>query len=207
MSDFFKKLNVLMKANLRDLLGDERTAPSPLTPDRLGKDVDREIASLRQRINEAVNYEEELQQRVASLHTQVSTLDQQADDALSQGSDDTARLKIEEMQRAQQRLTMTEADLRDHQAVTQELILRVNQLEAAVADARRSKAESAPEQVAPVQPSPVQAVSDVLRDMREKINQMNDLLQSNDEVQTQDVVDDTAVDDDLVARRDRLSKK
>jgi phage shock protein A len=209
MSDFFKKLNVLVKASLRDVIGDEPTSPSAsLTPDRLGKDVDREIESLRQRINEALDFEDELQQRAISLQNQITELDQQADDALAQGEDDTARRKIEDMQRAQQRLAMTEADLRDHQTVTQELILRVNQLEAAVADARRSKTEAAPEQApAEAEHSPGQMVSDVLRDMREKINQMNDLLQSKDEVQTQEPVNNGAVDDDLSARRDRLSKK
>jgi phage shock protein A len=215
MSDFFKKLNVLVKASLRDVIGDERTPSSaPISSDRLGKDVDREIDSLRQRINQALDFEDELQQRLSSLQSQIASLDQQADDAVAQGNDDTARRKVEEMQRAQQRFTMTEADLRDHQTVTQELILRVNQLEAAVADARRAKMESTPEQSASPAPSsaaqsPGQMVSDVLRDMREKINEMNDLLQSKDEVQaqTQEPVDDGVVDDDLAARRDRLSKK
>jgi hypothetical protein len=36
---------------------------------------------------------------------------------------------------------MAEADLREHQLVTQELIQRVNTLEAAVADARRAQEE------------------------------------------------------------------
>lgn len=203
MTDFFKKLNVLVKASLHDLLGDEPRS-TPLSADRLGKDVDREIASLRQRINEAVDYEETLRQRVQELQNDASNLDQQADDALSQGDDLTARRRVEELQRARQRLAMTEADLRDHQSVTQELILRVNQLEAAVADARRSQSDTAP-----VQPerSPVQAVSDVLRDMREKINTMSDLINAKDEVQPAPKPDDQTIDDDLATRRDRLSKK
>ncbi len=209
MSDFFKKLNVLVKAGLHELIGDERTPTSSITPDRLGKNVDREIESLRQRINQALDYEDELQQRVQSIGTQVAALDQQADDAVAQGDEDTARRKVEELQRAQQRLAMTEADLRDHQTVTQELILRVNQLEAAVADARRSQAENV-EPAPQTESLPGNAVADVLRDMREKITQMNDLIQAKGDVQTppaQEIVDDEAVGDDLAARRDRLSKK
>ena len=205
MSDFFKKLNVLVKAGLNDLLGDERQRA--IAPDRLGQDVDREIESLRERINQALDFEDELQQRVQSLSSQVAELDQQADEAVNQGDEDTARRKVEDLQRTQQRLAMTEADLRDHQTVTQELISRVNQLEAAVADARRSKADNAPAE-SQAERSPTTVVSDVLRDMRGKINDMNDLLQAKGESQpTQETVDDQAVGDDLTARRDRLSKK
>src|SRR5215213_8718878 len=136
MSDLFKKLNILVKSSLNDLIGDPgSTRRRPLTPAHLGKDIDREIAALRQRINEALDYEDGLKQRVQQLQDEVTRLDQQADGAVASGNDDNARYLVEQMQRAQQRLTMAEADLRDHRLVTQELITRVNTLDAAVADA------------------------------------------------------------------------
>ena len=216
MADFFKKLNVLVKASVNDLLGEDRAIGGarrkPLTPDKLGKNVDQEIASLRQRINEALDYEDQLQTRVQSVQAEVEKWDQQADDAVARGDDELARYDIEQMQRAQQRLAMAEADLRDHQAVTQELILRVNELDAAVADARRAKSQDEnPENVESVERSTGEVLSDVLRDMREKINEMGDIIKAKDEIQQAspqaENVDEQTVDDDLDQRRDRLSKK
>jgi phage shock protein A len=212
MADFFKKLNVLVKASVNELLGDERAIGGPrrkpLTPDRLGKDIDREIASLRQRINEALDYEDELQARVQTLRAEVSKWDEQADNAVARGDDEMARYDVGQMQRAQQHLAMAEADLRDHQAVTQELILRVNELDAAVADARRAKSQPDESQASAesLERSAGDVLSDVLREMREKINEMGDLIKAKDEPQAGDV-DEQNVDDDLAQRRDRLSKK
>lgn len=217
MADFFKKLNVLVKASVNDLLGDERAIGGarrkPLTPDKLGKDVDREIESLRQRINEALDYEDQLQTRVQTLQAEVAKWDEQADSAVARNDSDMARYDIEQMRRAQQHLAMAEADLRDHQTVTQELILRVNELDAAVADARRAQSpqEETPVSAETADRSTGEVLSDVLREMREKINEMGDLIRAKDEVQQSssqtDNVDDQTVNDDLDERRDRLSKK
>ncbi len=113
------------------------------------------------------------------------------------------------MKRAQQRLDRAEADLREHQLVTEDLIRRVNALEAVVADARRQQAQDAPAAEA----APVQAISDVLRSAREKIAEMGDLLAARDEVnapsaavQASEAADKAEVDDDLDRRRQRLSK-
>lgn len=214
MSDLFKKLNTLVKASLHDLLGNEPQRRS-IEPARLGRDIDREIRALRQRVNEAVAYEGRLQARVRELEQETARWDQQADAAVANGQDVDARFAINQMKLTQQRLAMAESDLRDHQLVTQELIERVNTLEAAVADARR--AEAAPSPQAP-SANPVQEVgrglADVLRDAREKISQMSDLVKTKEEVAgAQPVeaepaeVDHAEVDDDLENRRQRLSKR
>ncbi|HSS95517.1 MAG TPA: hypothetical protein VLK33_00725, partial [Terriglobales bacterium] len=185
-------------------------------------DIDREVTMLRGRINEALAYEDELQVRLTSLQTEINDWDAKADGAVAAGDDTNARYFIDQMQRAQQRLAIAEADLRDHQQVTQELISRVNMLESAVADARRAEADAAkqaeaaqdvsPEQTTQTDSSPRgQVLSDVLKDVRERVNQMGDLIAAKDEVQqsaapTESPVDDSVVDDDLEARRQRLSK-
>ncbi len=222
MSDFFKKLNVLVKASLHDLLGDderERQRP-PLRFDQLGKGIDAEIANLRQRINDALNYEDELTARVQTLTGEVSDWDAKADAAVESGQEEQGRYAISQMQLTQQRLQMAEADLRDHQRVTQELILRVNELEAAVADARRAQeAEATPVETTAEDLAESRTVNrmaaDVLRDMREKVSEMGDLIRATDEVQSAAAPpdadapnpDDTQVEDDLSRRRNRLSKK
>jgi phage shock protein A len=209
MTDLFKKLNVLIKAGLNDILPE--TPDRRIQPVRLGKDIDREVGALRQRINEAIQYEETLQAKARVLREEIARWDQQADEAVQRGNDAVARHAIDQMKRAEQRLAMAEADLREHQLVTEDLIRRVNALEAVVADARRQEAQNVPSAEAP----PVQAISDVLRNAREKIAEMGDLLAARDEVNTQtqsaeqqasDEAAKAEVDDDLNRRRQRLSK-
>lgn len=219
MSDFFKKLNTLVKASIHDLLGDDSGAPRRKPSIRDMPD-ERDIGTLRQRINEALTYEDELAARVQALQAEIAQWDSQADEAVAAGREEAGRYAIQQMQLAQQRLAMAESDLREHQLVTQELILRVNELEAAVADARRAQETEAADPDAEVAQSRLERAvgeraSHVLRDMREKINEMGDLISARGEVaesasveqQVSDVVDEKAVEDDLARRRDRLSKK
>jgi len=214
MNDLFKKLNVLVKAGINDLLGEENVVGHsrrrPLRPEQLGKNIDREISSLRQRINEALDYEDELQAKVGSLTDEVARWDAQADEAVAAANDAAARHAIDQMQAAQRRLAMAESDLHEHRLVTQELIERVNMLEAAVADARRAQAEQQSEEAQSVQTTiqtAGQALSDVLRDAREKLAGMGDSMSTRQELDTPaQQQDDQSVEDDLARRRERLSK-
>lgn len=223
MDDFFKKLNVLVKTRIGDVLGE---APAEirrrLNTVRLGDDLDREVAILRGRINDALSFEEGLQKRVKELQAEVERWDQEADQAVAAEDDVASRYAINQVQVAQQRLAAAESDLRDHQLVTEELIMRVNTLEAAVADARRAKDEkaaeaaqqsaAAPEATVPETSAtpPVQtALSDVLRDIREKITQMGEVIAAKTEITQpppEQSASDEQIEDDLTARRQRLSK-
>lgn len=218
MSDLFKKLNTLVKASLNDLLGEQGDASRPrrVSPEKLGSNIDREVVLLRQRVNEALAYEDELQARLQTVEDEVSRLDQAADDAVAAGDEAKARYLIDQMKRAQQRSAITEADLREHRAVTQELMQRVNMLDAAVADARHAEdtkeQAGTPSEQTSVQTGPV--LSDVLRDAREKIAQMGDLIAARSDVQASSPSVETAppeesdsIDDDLDNRRQRLSKR
>jgi phage shock protein A len=222
MNNLLKKLNVLVKASINDVLGEIRTGELPrkaLSSLQFGKDIDREIAMLREKINEALAYEDELQARVKTLGVEVASWDEKADASVEAGDDVNARYAVDQMQRTQQRTAVAEADLRDHQQVTQELISRVNMLEAAVADVRRAEAEkqaeaeSAPPEVTnATEASPRgQVLSDVLKDVRERVNQMSDLITAKEEVHEATTAQPTpakeqAVEDDLEVRRQRLSK-
>ena len=187
-----------------------RSRRRPLSPEQLGKNIDREISSLRQRINEALDYEDELQAKVGSLTDEVARWDAQADEAVVAANDAAARHAIDQMQAAQRRLAMAESDLHEHRLVTQELIERVNMLEAAVADARRAQAEQQSEEAQSVQTTiqtAGQALSDVLRDAREKLAGMGDSMSTRQELDTPaQQQDNQSVEDDLARRRERLSK-
>lgn len=203
MSDLFKKLNTLVKSRINDLLSDSAARLRNLSPGQLGGGMDAEIALLRRRINETLAYEDDLQARVQALRDEVVRWDQQADDALSRGQDAHARHAVEQMQRAQQRLTMAESDLKAHQLVTQELMQRVNMLESATADARRNQEEGQQETTVAGEESVVRPLGDMLRDTREKLA---NLSRAKDEVTGSKSTDEQAVDDDLAERRQRLSK-
>jgi phage shock protein A len=195
MDDLFKKLNVLVKSSLNDLLGEGSSRPAT-SPQRLGKGIDREIAALRQRVNDAFAYEEELKARISTLEGEVARFDQQADEAVQQRREEQARYIVEQMQRAQQRLTMARADLREHQLVAQELLQRVNTLDAYVAEARRAQQDAAE--------SASGGLADTLRTMREKLSK--EVLPRQETTPDPEAPDERAVEDDLERRRQRLSK-
>lgn len=194
MDDLFKKLNLLVKSSLNDLVG-EGTSRS--TPRRLGKDIDREVAALRQRVNDALDYEQELKTRIAMLEEEVARFDQQADEALRQQREEHARYIIEQMQRSQQRLTMARADLREHQLVTQELMQRVSTLEAYVAEVKRAQQDALE--------TASGGLAETLRSVREKLGR--EITSSQESIEEPRAPDAQAIEDDLERRRQRLSKR
>lgn len=222
MTDFFKKLNVLVRASVNDLIGDERSPGAlrrAIQNSQVGKSAESDVRILRERINAALDYEEQLQQQVQAIRLEITQLDEQADAAVERGDEATARHFLGKIQRAQQRLTMAEVDLRDHQVVAEELIARVNELEAVLADSQYAQADDAPstEDHDPVRHiHATERVSNVLGEMREKIAQMGDMLAAQAEVSPAPTEDDTDspsslqnndIEDDLARRRDRLRKK
>jgi len=220
MSDMFKKLNLLLKSRLNDVMGENPLRRRPLDSKRLGKDLDREVEYLRKQINDAIAYEEGLQEKVASLMQDAERVDRQADEAVENGDEIQARRLIAQLQRIQQHLTIAQSDLHEHQLVTQDLIQKVNVLDAVVAEAKRQKqqddshqSESDDEESG----DDTNAISNILRDTREKISNIGENIttltskvSSNETEATsssQDVSDEQElVSDDLEKRRQRLSK-
>ncbi len=148
MSDFLKKLNILIKAGMNDVLEDvQKAATSPIQHiprARLGNNIDNEVDQLRQQINKALDYEDQLTRKVNEIERDIDALNRQADEAIANNDDDRARYFVERLQRAQQRKTMLEADIKEHRTATQELILRVNELDATIAEARHREAQADP---------------------------------------------------------------
>lgn len=208
MNDFFKKLNVLVKASLNELV-DAQGRPH-LSFGQRQPDVERQLQMLRQRVDDALKYEDELVARVTTLQAEVERWDIQADEAVAQGSDDSARRAVDELQRGQQRLAMAEADLREHRIVTQELISRVNQLEAVVDEARRAQPPAAADAGDTLERAG-KVVADVLHEMRDKIAEMSEMMgqtaSAPQDTETSQTPDDASIEDDLARRRERLSKK
>lgn len=217
MSSLFDKLNTLVRARVRGVLGDDPDRArrrAAITPDRLG-DVDREVARLRESVNAALDDEERQQAVIDSVLAEAADLDQQADAALARGDDAVARQLIGQMQLKQQQATMLQADLEAHRRSTAELISRVNEMEAVVAEARRQQAQNAPDADAPgsdTGESITEALGDRLRRARELVTGRgsDETAGAVDPANTAPedapgVVDEQAVNDDLDRRRRRLS--
>lgn len=139
MNDFLKKLNVLIRANVGEALSPAGTASAgsaPRSPAPLGQEIDREIDRLRQRIDDALAYEDVLRRRLAELDQEIAQWDGQADRAVEAGDDAGGRYAITQMRRVEARHAQLERDLQQHRAAAQEFIAQVEQLEGYVAQQR-----------------------------------------------------------------------
>ncbi|MFN8527240.1 MAG: hypothetical protein U0670_01355 [Anaerolineae bacterium] len=229
MADLFKKLNVLVKASLNELLSSERARSSPsgseqpassrptLTPDRLGNDIDRQLAAMRLRVADAQAYEGKLQAQIDALDAEIKHLDAVADTAVASGDDVNARFAIADMRTAEQRQMKLMNDLRDHQIAAQELVDRIDQMAAMVAQAReQAQANTSSEPNPQTQAShAVPNLADVLRRAQETATNEaaanavdQDLTNSSKQSEAASASSiNTPVEDDLERRRQRLSKK
>ncbi len=109
MTDLLNKINTLIRARVEGFLSQDlglslsRSERAPLSADRLGKDIDREVAALRQRIDAALERDEGLQAQIATLRQEAADWDLKADNALLEKDEATARHAVAQMQRVEQR--------------------------------------------------------------------------------------------------------
>ncbi len=135
MSSLFDKINTLVNAQVNDLLG--RNPRSPLARIKLNaedaeKNPRRSVQSLRQRLEEAIDYEDELQAKVESLMREVADLDEQVDRVLRAGDEFGARRLQNQLNLKGQQLTIAESELRDHRLLTQHLMQEMTTVEMAL---------------------------------------------------------------------------
>ncbi|MEP7286905.1 MAG: hypothetical protein ABI947_14200 [Chloroflexota bacterium] len=234
MPSLLDKLNVLVKSSLNNFLDEAgNKLPVPRVPaNRLGKDVDKEIAALRQQIDSALSAEDAMQQRLTEMQQQIDLHDRQIDAALQVNDDANARLLAQQMQHLQQQTTMAQSELEQHRRSTSDLIEHVNMLDSMVADAHHAQESSSAETLeSPVESdqSPETALSSLLRDARQQVEDtVNAVIPpaETSQPQAQAVhikiqteadsippkpdntikVDEAKVDEDLTKRRTRLSK-
>lgn len=197
MSSFMNKLNVLVKSSLHGVLSDDvRRSPRQM---RLGKGIDQQIAALRRQIDDALNDEDRMTADLQALQAQIDEWDRQADQAVGRGDEATARHAVRQMQLQQQRRAMVQADLDQHRYSTSELIQRVNELEAVVAEARR--------QSSTLETEDDEAEGESLSArLRGAMQQAGPRPATPPEVKSTMPISDQAVEDDLARRRARLSQ-
>ncbi len=132
MSSLFDKLSVLVNAQVNELLG--RNPRSPLARISLNQQAaavnPRQAAGrLRQRLEEAIAYEDELQAKIDRLLQEAMDIDEQVDAALKAGDSVASRRLQGQLNAKQQQLNIAESELQDHRLVTRHLMQELNTLE------------------------------------------------------------------------------
>lgn len=144
MDNLFDKINTLVNAQLNEFLG--RNPKSPLARIKLdAEDADknprRTVHSLRQRLEEALVYEDEIGEKIERIRSEAVVLDEQADEMVKSGDEFAARRVLGQLQMKQQQLGIAEAELRDHRLLTQHLMQEMTTLDMALDNQERQKAQ------------------------------------------------------------------
>ncbi len=236
-NNFFDKLNTLVRAHVNNIVDpiDENTSRSrrkALARQDIRRGLQDDVKTLRQRIEDALAYQNELQARVDKLYTEIRDYDAQADQAVAEGREEAARYAIRRMQQAQRELEMTEADLREHQYLTQDLISQVNTMEGVIQEAQTNEAEGKAQPDEEGGESADTIGSQIVQQLDDTRQRLSELISSYTRTVTNDfgdpeaaarearerreqeaperpvthTVDSRKVDDDLSARLARLSK-
>ncbi len=144
MAGLFDKISILVNAQVNDLLGKNPRSPLAryrLNADESEKNPRRTALTLRQRLDEAVDYEDELQAKVDAIMQDALALDGQVDEMLRSGDEFGARRLQGQLNMKQQQLTIAESELHDHRLVTQHLMREMAALDSAL-DSRERRAGS-----------------------------------------------------------------
>ena len=205
MARLINKLNMLVKSSVSGVLKDAGSR-RPVQP--LAANVDKAIANLRQQINDALDQLDRTEADIAALNRQIAAWDQEADRALQDGDEATARHLIRQIQLAQQQRAMLVSNLAQHQHATSELIRQVNALEGSAAEAQTAES-------APPQPDGMPEASDETAGPRsvslaEQLRRVQQTASDHGAAlsSTRDAppgIDESAVEDDITQRRQRLS--
>lgn len=203
MSRLLNKLNVLVRSSVTQALKPGGSRGEDQAGAHIsGKALDKEIASLRDRINRALEQHDRAEADIRALDTQIALWDQQADDTLRRGDEATARQLVQQIQRATQQRAMLQADLDQQRRSASELIRQVNELDAiaalaqhrSVSQTERSSDERGPDS---------ESLATRLHKARQAI--ASHVAQPPPAADTSPTVDEQLVEDDLARRRSRLS--
>lgn len=140
MSSLFDKIATLVNAQVNDLLGKNPTSPLArirLNADDAEKNPRDSARALRRRLDEAMDFEDVLQDKIDALMQEAADLDAELDDSLRQGDEFGARRLQGQLNIKQQQLTIAESELRDHRAVTRHLMQEMRALENALDERER----------------------------------------------------------------------
>lgn len=214
MTSLFSKLNTLLRSHIHDVVDRVDRAANFNTPERGSRQHEATVDALRERINQAIEYENKLQREVDDLDTEIAGLDRKADDTLDAGNEAMARHLIKQKQNLQRRREIARADLEEHRRIAESLISEVNRLDATLAGHEPAEKPSTTEaDEAAARGEAVGArLSRVVHDAQTHIQTIGERLRARqfggETYQPEDSSQAEAeVEDDLEERRNRLMKK
>ncbi len=146
MDSLFDKLSTLVNAQVNDFLG--RNPQSPLARIKLdAEEVEnnprRTVKSLRDRLEEAMAYEDEIQAKIDKLTQEAIQLDEQIDMMIKSNDEFGARRVQGQLNMKQQQLSIAESELRDHRTLSQHLMQEMTTLEMALDNQQNQQKNSA----------------------------------------------------------------
>lgn len=230
---FFKKLNTLVQGHINNVIDpiDEKSSKSrrkALSRQDIRGGLQKDVKLLRQRIDDALNYETELQAKADNLYGAISEWDDKANQAVNDERENDARYALGQMQQSQRELEMIEADLQEHRTITQELISQVNMLDSTIqeveGEATTDTSSSSQANVEEIGAQIVQQLDNTRQNLSNLISEYTSKVMGDDdaplreEEDTQDnipiqrsrtvkhPVDKNKVQDEYSARISRLSK-
>ena len=186
--DFLKKLNLLVQSQINDVINplrDETDGPARrrvLAKSGLGKDMEKDVVTLRKRVEEALAYEDKLQKQISTLYEEVSDLDSKADAALRATQESQARGYLGQLHAKQRQIASLESDLNDHSVVTQELLTQVNMLEGVLEQSRREQEERATQSADKAEQSVRKQQTKIQVEMEEADEQMQEADEKTEQV-------------------------
>ena len=137
MPDLLDKLNVLMRSRLNSLL--ENATAQPTRSGRARRDIESDVSTLRKQIDEALAAEDSMKAKIESLGVQADALSKQADAALLNHDEPRAKGLQQQQNQIEKQISVMQADLKQHQQATSELIEHVNVLDSTLIDKQRDQ--------------------------------------------------------------------
>ncbi len=182
MSSLFDKISTLVNAQVSDLLGRNPRSPLArirLNPEEAEKDPRRSAQTLRQRLDEAVDYEGELQGKIDQLMSEALELDAEVDGCLQRGDQFGARRLQGQLNMKQQQLTIAQSELRDHRMVTRHLMQEMITLESALDSRERRQRSQAGDRQPRSTRIPVEGAGSTIVDgVADKLNEARDSIET-----------------------------
>ena len=133
MSSLFDKIGTLVNAHVNELLGMNETSGSTPSPPAAGSsesDSRRAAHDLRQRLDQAMDYEGKLQERLSGLMNRAADMDAEIDERLERGDQLGARRLQSELVALQRQIGLADAELEDYRRITQDMLRELADIEA-----------------------------------------------------------------------------
>lgn len=181
MSSLFDKIGTLVNAQVNDLLGNNPRSPLArirLDATKAEKDPRSAARSLRERLDEAMAYEDQLQLKIDGLMSEALELDAAVDASLQRGDQIGARRLQSQLNMKQQQVTIAESELRDHRRVTRHLLQEMRELESALDSRQANVSGGGQERRTRIPVEQARPVDAIVEGVTEKLNEAREGIET-----------------------------